>query len=89
MDKQVGDKDPHYKYPQVKPCRDPEKPGYIMNSSKVETVAEEVIKVNRVVVEEVMARVAVDMEVVVVGTEVAAEAMVVVEVDLGEEEAEV
>ena len=28
--KQVGDRDPHYKYPQVKPCRDPEKPGYII-----------------------------------------------------------
>ena len=29
MAKQVGDRDPHYKY-QVKPCRDPEKPGYII-----------------------------------------------------------
>ena len=28
--KQVGDRDPHYKYQQVKPCRDPEKPGYII-----------------------------------------------------------
>ena len=51
MTKQVGDRDPHYKYQQVKPCRDPEKPGYIIKltgwSALWDTVSRQEIRVGK------------------------------------------